>query len=53
MMIKKNLEIKLKDFLSFFPKKYNDIKILVKPHPLGSDKYWKDIVQRLIVKTFY
>ena len=46
----KNLEIKLKDFLSFFLK-YNDIKILVKPHPLG-DKYWKDIVQKVNCKNF-
>ena len=47
----KNLEIKLKEFLSFFPNKYKDIKILVKPHPLGSKEYWKDIIQKINCKN--
>ena len=48
----KNLEIKLKEFLSFFPNKYKDIKILLKPHPLGSKEYWKDIIQKINCKNF-
>lgn len=47
----KNLEIKLKEFLSVFPNKYKDIKILVKPHPLGSKEYWKDIIQKINCKN--
>ena len=47
----KNLEIKLKEFLSFFPNKYKDIKILLKPHPLGSKEYWKDIIQKINCKN--
>lgn len=48
----KNLEIKLKEFLFYFPNKYRDIKILVKPHPLGNKKYWKDIAKEINCENF-
>ena len=48
----KSLEKKLKDFLSFFPQKYKDIKILVKPHPLGRAKYWEDIAEKINCANF-
>jgi surface carbohydrate biosynthesis protein len=48
----KNFEVKLKEFLYYFPNKYKDIKILVRPHPLGSKKYWEDIVKEVNCKNF-
>ena len=48
----KNLEVKLKEFLFYFPNKYPDIKILVKPHPLGNKKYWIDIAKEINCENF-
>ena len=42
---------KLIKFFSYFPKKYPNIKILIKKHPAERKEYWLDLVKRINCKN--
>ena len=46
-----SVEKKWKKFLNYFPKKYPDIKILIKPHPVENRKYWVNLIKKIGCKN--
>lgn len=47
ILIKKKLE----KFFKYFPKKYPNIKILIKKHPTEKEEYWRDLVKKINCKN--
>jgi len=45
------IQNKLHKFFNYFPKKYPDIKILIKKHPAERKEYWLDLVKRINCKN--
>ena len=43
----KKIEKKLLTFLNYFPKKYPNIKIVIKPHPIENKDYWKRLINKI------
>ena len=46
------IETKLKKFFNYFPKKYPNIKIVVKPHPIENKNYWINLIKKINCKNF-
>ena len=46
------MQKKLNNFFNYFPKKYPNIKILVKMHPVERKEYWMDLVKKINCKNF-
>ncbi len=43
----KKVEKKLLKFFNYFPKKYPNIKIVIKPHPVENKDYWKKLINKI------
>ena len=47
----KKIEKKLLSFFNFFPKKYPNIKIIIKPHPIEDKNYWRLLLKKIKCKN--
>ena len=47
----KKVEKKLLSFFNFFPKKYPNIKIIIKPHPIEDKNYWRLLLKKIKCKN--
>ena len=47
----KKIEKKLLSFFNFFPKKYPNIKIIIKPHPTEDKNYWRLLLKKIKCKN--
>ena len=47
----KIIEKKLKKFFKYFPKRYPNIKIIIKPHPIENKNYWNMLIKKINSKN--